>query len=162
MMHDSFSLLFIPSECVGGWEGCVDSRMCGGEEGEQYEARSDCVELNGRGWDRGGKSGATGWLKGSDPYFLHFQEIFAQKCCLQVTGGSRVKILKIACFEKVFFEKKDGKISDGESSQQTLKGCAVWPASRRPLWFSAPLMKPCWQPSPLFNSPSRFPFAFEQ
>lgn len=125
---DRFSFLFIPGERVGGCEGWMELRacVCGGEQGEKYEARSDCMKANGGGWDWGGKSGATVWLKGSNLHLPHLQEIFAWKCCLQVTDGSTEKITNKCMFwEDVvffFFFQMKVKLMTAIHHCSTLKG----------------------------------------
>lgn len=136
----------------------MELRVCGGEQGENYEARSDCMKANGGGWDWGGKRGATVWLKGSNLHLPHIQEIFAWKCCLQVTDGSTEKITNKCMFWKdfFFFFLNEGKINDRDSSLQHIKrlrGSLGLIVSRRPLRFSTPLMKLCWQPIPPLISP---------
>lgn len=73
MMHDSFSLLFIPNECVGGCEGWMELRVCGREEGEQFQRPGvDVCRQTGVV----GTEGATGRLKGSRRYFLYLKGTF--------------------------------------------------------------------------------------
>lgn len=73
MMHDSFSLLFIPNECVGGCEGWMELRVCGREEGEQFQRPGvDVCRQTGVV----GTEGATDCLKGSRRYFLYLKGIF--------------------------------------------------------------------------------------
>lgn len=71
MMHDSSSLLFIPNECVGGCEGWMELRVCGREEGEQFQRPGVCRQTGVVGTE-----GATDCLKGSCRYFLYLKGIF--------------------------------------------------------------------------------------